>query len=65
MPCGLINALPTFCTHMNKVLALFLDYFVVVHLDDNVIYNKFLEKHVGRLWEEFQSLRDNELYVKK
>ena len=50
---------------MNKVLALFLDYFVVVHLDDNVIYNKFLEKHVGRLWEEFQSLRDNELYVKK
>ena len=65
MPFGLTNAPTTFCTLMNKVLVPFLDRFVVVYLDDIVIYSKSLEEHVGHLREVFQTLRDNQLYVKK
>jgi len=59
MPFGLTNALATFCTLTNKVLASFLDCFVVVYLDDIVIYSKSLEVHVGYLREVLRTLRDN------
>ena len=65
MPFGLTNAPAAFCTLMNKVLAPFLDRFVVVYLDDIVIYSKTLEEHVEHLREVFRTLRDNQLYVKK
>ena len=65
MPFGLTNAPAAFCTLMNKVLAPFLDRFVVVYLDDIIIYSKTLEEHVGHFWEVFRTLRDNQLYVKK
>ena len=50
---------------MNKVLHPFLDRFVVVYLDDIVVYNKSLEEHASHLRQVFQALSDNELYVKK
>jgi len=50
---------------MNKVLAPFLDHFVVVYLDDIAIYSKSLEEHVVHLREVFQTFRDNQLDVKK
>ncbi|KAK5833777.1 hypothetical protein PVK06_017635 [Gossypium arboreum] len=65
MPFGLTNTPTIFCTLMNKVLQPFLDRFVVVYLDDIVVYSKTLEEHVGHLGEVFQTLRENELYVKK
>lgn len=65
MPFVLTNAPATFCTLMNKVLASFLNRFVVVYLDYIVIYSKSLEKHVGHLQKVFRTLRDNHLYVKK
>lgn len=46
MPFGLTNALTTFCNPMNDVLFDFLDSFMVVYLDDIVIYNPTLEDHV-------------------
>ena len=65
MPFGLTNAPAMFCTLINKVLAPYLDRFVVVYLDDIIIYSKSLEEHVEHLRDVFQALRDNQLYVKK
>ncbi|KAG8472442.1 hypothetical protein CXB51_035290 [Gossypium anomalum] len=53
---GLTNAPTMFCTLMNKVLQPFLDRFMVVYLDDIVVYSKMLEEHVGHLGEMFQTL---------
>ncbi|KAI5662326.1 hypothetical protein M9H77_21649 [Catharanthus roseus] len=65
MPFGLTNAPATFCTLMNKLFHPYLDQFVVVYLDDIVIYSQTLEEHQEHLRKVFQVLKDNELYVKK
>ncbi|KAI3443871.1 hypothetical protein Pfo_000536 [Paulownia fortunei] len=50
MPFGLTNAPP------------YLDQFMVVYLDDIVIYNNSLEEHANHLRTVFQVLRENELF---
>nr|CAN67543.1 hypothetical protein VITISV_013557 [Vitis vinifera] len=65
MPFGLTNAPTTFCTLMNKIFHPYLDKFVVVYLDDVVIYSNTLKEHVEHSREVFKILRQNELYVKK
>ncbi|KAK8584246.1 hypothetical protein V6N12_068492 [Hibiscus sabdariffa] len=65
MPFGVTNSLATFYTLMNKVLQPFLDQFIVVYLDDIVIYSKTLVEHVEHLRQVFEVLRQNKLYVKK
>ena len=44
MPFGLTNAPATFCTLMNQVFHEYLNKFVVVYLDDIVVYNSTLEE---------------------
>ncbi|PKI58979.1 hypothetical protein CRG98_020624 [Punica granatum] len=65
MPFGLTNAPTTFCTLMNEVLHPFLDRFVVVYLDDIVVYSQSLKDHVEHLRQVFEVLRENSLYVKR
>ncbi|GJX26684.1 actin-related protein 9 [Tanacetum coccineum] len=64
MPFGLTNAPATFYTLLNKLFHLFFDKFMVVYLDDIVVYSHTLEEHVLHLKQVFQVLRDNEVYVK-
>nr|GEW25571.1 hypothetical protein [Tanacetum cinerariifolium] len=64
MPFGLTDASAIFFTLMNKLFHPFLDKFVVVYLDDIVVYSHTLEEHVSHLKQVFHVLRDNELYVK-
>ncbi|KAL0445455.1 UNVERIFIED_CONTAM: Retrovirus-related Pol polyprotein from transposon [Sesamum latifolium] len=49
MPFGLMNAPATFSTLMNQVLHGFLDEFMVVYLDNIVIYSRTLAEHVEHL----------------
>ncbi|KAL0406140.1 UNVERIFIED_CONTAM: Transposon Tf2-11 polyprotein [Sesamum latifolium] len=49
---------------MNQVLHGFLDEFVVVYLDDIVIYNRTLAEHVEHLRQVLARLREYELYAK-
>ena len=65
MPLILTNAPTTFCNLMNDVLFNFLDSFVVVYLDNIVIYSPTLEDHLVHLEKMFDRLRYNQLYVKK
>ena len=64
IPFGLTNAPATFCLLINKVLQPFLDRFVVMYLDDIVVYSTTLEDHAQHLRQVFEILRDNELFLK-
>lgn len=65
MPFGLTNAPATFCNLMNEVFYEYIDRFVVVYLDDIVVYSSSLEEHVGHLKQVLARLRQHQLYVKK
>ncbi|KAL0401378.1 UNVERIFIED_CONTAM: Retrovirus-related Pol polyprotein from transposon [Sesamum latifolium] len=64
MPFGLTNAPATFSTMMNQVLHGFLDEFVVVYLNDIVIYSRTLAEHIEHLRQVLARLREYELYAK-
>lgn len=57
MPFWLTNAPPTFCNLMNNVLFDYLDYFVVVYLDDIFIYGRTFDEHVNHLSMVLSQLR--------
>lgn len=59
MPFGLTNAPATFCHLMNDVFHDYLDDFVVVYLDDVVVYNRSLEDHICHLKRVFCRLREH------
>lgn len=63
MPFGLTNAPATFCALVNHVFHAFLDKFIVVYLDDILVFSKSLEEHVKRLWQVFEMLRTHQLYL--
>ncbi|KAL0454954.1 UNVERIFIED_CONTAM: Retrovirus-related Pol polyprotein from transposon.6 [Sesamum latifolium] len=64
MPFGLTNAPATFSTLMNQVLHGFFNEFVVVYLDDIVIYSRTLAEHVEHLRQVLARLCKYELYAK-
>ena len=53
MPFELTNALATFCTLINQVFHEYLDKFVVVYLDDIMVYNMTMEEHNEHLAKVF------------
>jgi hypothetical protein len=65
MPFGLTNAPATFCNLMNDVLYEFLDDFVVVYLDDIVVFSRSMNEHVVHLSRVLSRLREHKLFVKR
>ena len=64
MPFGLTNAPATFQAMMNKILRSFLDKFVIVYLDDIVIYSNSLDEHVTHVEQVLEALAQHYLYAK-
>lgn len=64
LPFGLTNAPSAFMTMMNKVLQPYLDRFVVVFLDDILVFSKTQEEHIAHLRTVFAELRKHKLHVK-
>ena len=64
MSFGLTNAPIVFMCLMNNILHKYLDKFVVVFIDDILIYSKTKEEHEEHLKIILQVLREHQLYAK-
>ena len=60
---GLTNAPAYFMSMMNKVFMEFLDKFVVVFIDDILVYSKNEEEHKEHLRLVLEKLREHQLYA--
>ncbi|GJX91822.1 retrotransposon protein, putative, ty3-gypsy subclass [Tanacetum coccineum] len=64
MPFGLTNAPAVFMDLMNRVFHEFLDKFVIVFIDDILVFSKSKEEHEEHLRTVLQILRQEKLYAK-
>ena len=64
LPFGLTNAPATFQTLMNNIYKDLLGRFVLVYMDDILIFSKSVEEHVQHVSEVLQRLRQQKLYAK-
>src|ERR1044072_7699625 len=61
---GVTNAPGVFMEYMNRIFHLYLDKFVVVFIDDFLIYSKNDEEHAEHLRVVLELLKEKKLYVK-
>ena len=65
VPFGLTNAPSVFMQLMQEVLAPFLDQFVIVYLDDILVYSANLDDHIKHVNQVLQTLRAKQLFAKQ
>jgi hypothetical protein len=61
---GLTNAPAYFMYLMNKVFMEYLDRFIIIFIDDILIFSKMMEEHEEHLRLVLEKLRSNRLYAK-
>ena len=61
---GLTNAPAVLMELMNRVFKDCLDTFVIVLIDDILVYSKIDLEHQEHLWKVLATLRENKLYAK-
>ena len=61
---GLTNAPATFMNLMNNVFRPFLNWFVIIFIDDILIYSRSREEHEDHLRSVLQTLREHQFYTK-
>jgi hypothetical protein len=64
MPFGLTNVLAIFQVYINNVLQKYLDVFVVVYLDNILIYSKIYNDHIRDIRKVLQALVDTKMKIK-
>lgn len=64
MPFGLTNAPATFMALTNGIFNDYLDKFVIVYIDDILVYSKSLEENARDVRLVLQRLREHKLYAK-
>ncbi|KAL2230621.1 UNVERIFIED_CONTAM: Transposon Tf2-12 polyprotein [Sesamum indicum] len=64
MPFGLTNAPASFMALMNRTFQEYLDHFVIVFIDDILVYSRDREEHEQNLRIVLQILKEEELYAK-
>jgi hypothetical protein len=64
MPFSLTNTPATFQAYINKALSGLVDYFVVVYLNNILIYSKLGEDHYAHVRIVIERLRKHKLYAK-
>jgi len=64
MPFGLTNALTNFMDTINQAFKLYLDKFVIVFIDDILVYSSLKEEHGNHLETVLQTSREHKLYAK-
>ena len=64
MPFGLTNAPAAFIDLMNKVFQPYVDQFVVVFINDILVFSKDAQEHEQHLRIVLEMLRENRLYAK-
>ena len=64
MPFGLTNAPTAFMDLMNLVFQPYLDMFVIVFIDDILVYSSSSEEYSEHLRIVLQTLRERQLYAK-
>eukprot|EP00253_Pinus_taeda_P019019 PITA_19019 len=64
LPFGLTNAPTTFMCLMNGIFHPYLDQFVLIFIDDILIYSRTIEEHHENLRIVLQTLREHQLYAK-
>ena len=64
MSFGLTNAPASFMSLMNGIFKLYLDLFVIVFIDDIVVYSKSKKEHEEHLRMVLEMLREKKLYAK-
>jgi len=64
LPFGLTNSPAFFIDLMNRVFRLYLDNFVVVFINDTLVYSKTKEEHAKHLRTVLQTLEEHKLYAK-
>ena len=64
MPFGLTNAPAIFMYLMNRVFRPYLDKFVIVFINDILVYSGSSDDHEKHLRIVLQTMRDKQLYAK-
>jgi len=64
LPFGLTNAPATFMTLMNDIFREYLDQFVIIYLDDILIYSQTKKEHLKQIRLVLEILRKHQLYAK-
>jgi hypothetical protein len=64
MSFGLMKAPAHFIYLMNSIFMLEMDQYVVVFIDDILVYSKSMGEHEENLWLVLQQLREHQLYAK-